>query len=63
MGLRIAYRASPHLGNLAVLISLDIVQDQHRALAYGQPFHAPFQIDSVQRYLDQQIGRAYVDAW
>jgi hypothetical protein len=63
LGLRIAYRASPHLGNLAVLISFDIVQDKHRAVAYGQPFHAPFQIDSVQRSLDQQVGRAYVDAW
>jgi hypothetical protein len=42
---------------------LDIVQDKHRAVAYGQLFHAPFQIDSVQRSLDQQVGRAYVDAW
>src|SRR5258708_40114161 len=60
--LQSAYRASQDLGNLTVFISLDIVQDKYCAVAHGQPLDAALEIYSVNRSLQQQVGRSNIDA-
>ena len=58
LGLRNTYGASQYLGNFVVLVALDIVQNKYRAVAHGQLLDAAFEIYSVKRSLQQQVGRA-----
>jgi hypothetical protein len=59
LGLGNTYRTPQYLGNFVVLIALDIVQNKYRAVAHGQLLDAAFEIYSVKRSLQQQVGRAH----
>jgi hypothetical protein len=60
--LRIAYRAAQKVGDFAMSVPLDIMQDKDPAETRLQLLDAALEIDSVDRALENQVGRAKLDA-
>jgi hypothetical protein len=50
------------MGNLVVLVPVDIVQNKHCAVAHGQPLDAALEIYPVNGSLQQQVRRPSIDA-